>query len=262
MPGASSALQLCPPPLYLWCWRPAGAKCETTKKKRKKRERGKKNCFTLIFCLSASLLHLLTIQQSGSGRQHWGRGGAGGVGWKLSKERVRVRGWHGHQGPCAEQMSATTCFLTPVRVLVTPRMQPAEKFMTLEVSCPPSKTAALPPHLPRCLASPPSAASLLSPRSSPHHRCPLCHLHLTSHRTVQTPLTLIKSSLSVQQIITRVSHWGAGWRGPTTVAEVTESTWALKKTRNNNNKRKRNMTKGYMNNTVSYTQLNSWMQML
>lgn len=64
-------------------------------------------------------------------------------------------GWHGHPCPRAEQMSATTCFLTPVRVLVTLRMQPAEKFMTLEVSCPPSKTAALPP-------SRPSAYSLLS----------------------------------------------------------------------------------------------------
>lgn len=60
-------------------------------------------------------------------------------------------GWHGHPGPRAEQMSATTCFLTPVRVLVSPRMQPAEKFMTLEVSCPPSKTAALPPLIPPSL---------------------------------------------------------------------------------------------------------------
>lgn len=50
-------------------------------------------------------------------------------------------------------MSVTTCFLTPVRVLVTLRMQPAEKFMTLEVSCPPSKTAALPPLLPCSLLS-------------------------------------------------------------------------------------------------------------
>ncbi|MED6250889.1 hypothetical protein ATANTOWER_014213 [Ataeniobius toweri] len=45
-------------------------------------------------------------------------------------------------------MSATTCFLTPVRVLVTQRMEAAEKFMTLEDSCPPSKTASsLPPSL-------------------------------------------------------------------------------------------------------------------
>lgn len=62
----------------------------------------------------------------------------------------RAKGRHGHPGPRAEQMSGTTCFLTPVRILVTPRMEPAEKFMTLEVSCPPSKTVS------------PSAASLLA----------------------------------------------------------------------------------------------------
>lgn len=101
----------------------------------------------------------------------------GGVGWELSKERVRVRGWHGHQGPRAEQMSATTCFLTPVRVLVTPRMQPAEKFMTLEVSCPPSKTAALPPLLPRWLPS----LRCFSPLSSLFSTPPLPTLPSTSN---------------------------------------------------------------------------------
>lgn len=62
-----------------------------------------------------------------------------------SERGEMVRGRHGHPGPRAEQMSGTTCFLTPVRVLVTPRMEPAEKFMTLEASRPPSKTVVLPP---------------------------------------------------------------------------------------------------------------------
>lgn len=100
-------------------------------------------------------------------------------------------GWHGHPGPRAEQMSVTTCFLTPVRVLVTPRMRPAEKFMTPEVSCPPSKTAASPSP------SPPSAFTSLLLFSTPCRRS-LCHLHLTSRWTTQTPLTLIKSNVSVE----------------------------------------------------------------
>lgn len=112
------------------------------------------------------------------------------------------RGRQGQPCPHTEQMSATTCFLTPVRVLVTLRMQPAVKFMTLEVSCPPSKTAALPPLLPRSLPS----LCLFSPLSSPRYHYPLCHLHLTSLWTVEIALALIKSNLSVQFNIVQMFH--------------------------------------------------------
>lgn len=95
-----------------------------------------------------------------------------GVRTEVEGGREGGRGWRGHPGPRAEQMSVTTCFLTPVRVLVTLRMQPAEKFMTLEVSCPPSKTAAPPPPpfslLSLSFSSPFSTLALPTLPSTPH----------------------------------------------------------------------------------------------
>lgn len=103
-------------------------------------------------------------------------------------------------------MSATTCFLTPVRVLVTLRKQRVEKFMTLEVSCPPSKTATL------LSSSPPSAAAAAL-------------LSLSLSALPSTPNLSLDSSdtshfdESVQNDITRVSA-GPGWRSTTTAART------------------------------------------
>lgn len=167
--------------------------------KKKKRE---KNCFTFIFCLclsSASAdnpavwLRAAALREGGSGRES-------AEGGKRGEDRSSARKGGGEgvvwtPGPRAEQMSVTTCFLTPVRVLVTPRMQPLKNSWPLWF--PVCHQRPLP-----FLPSPSTAAPLPHTR----HRCPLCHLHLTSHQTVQTPLTLIKSSLFVQPNITRMSH--------------------------------------------------------
>lgn len=214
--------------------------------------------FLSLFCIcwqSSSL----APGGSTEGGMYWGgvwgkeaaEGGKGGEDGSSARRRggEGVRVWHGHPGPRAEQMSATTCFLTPVRVLVTPRMQLAEKFMTLGVSCPPSKTAALPPLLPRCLPS----LCCSSPLSSPRHRCPLCHLHLTSHWTVQTPLALIKSSLSVQLSITHVS-----FRARLKRANDSSTYWlninSIRRQGTKKTTKKRNLWKECMNKIVTYTE--------
>ena len=98
--------------------------------------------------------------------------------------RFQRKGWHGHPGPRAEQMSATTCFLTPVRGLVTLRKQPNEKFMTLEGCCPPSK-----------------AACALPPPPPPPCGC----LFWTSYGTILTPLSWIRSDFQAQPDVTRAS---------------------------------------------------------
>lgn len=72
--------------------------------------------------------------------------------------QLETEGWHGQPGPRAEQMSATTLFLTPVPVLVALRKHLAEKFMTLGGSCPPSKAACTPPAVTAC-SGPPTGPS-------------------------------------------------------------------------------------------------------
>lgn len=171
VPGASSAPQLCPPPLYLWCRRPAGAECETVKKKN----------VSLLFCRSSASAASPAAALTGGaeGRVGWG-------GWeRVGLQRERRRRRHGHPGPRAQQMPATTCSLTPVRVLESRRKQPAEKFMTPEGSCPPSEAAcALPP--------PPSHSSLFwtapaPPSGSPRSACYRARASLTGKRLNSGP---------------------------------------------------------------------------
>lgn len=92
----------------------------------------------------------------------------------------------GHPGPRAEQMSATTCFLTPVRVLVTLRKRPAEKFMTLGGSCPPSKALPPPPPPPPTSVWLPVLDLLLdrpdSSLRSDHISAPLTPRNVTDNR--------------------------------------------------------------------------------